>query len=92
MLLPQGSSRGFVLQRGLFEVTAHLLKFCLTLLVHLDLSRCSPSCFLQAFTDLLQLPGEVSSVLLCFCPRGSLCLDFLLQFLNTGLQLLDLLL
>ncbi|KAK4811757.1 hypothetical protein QYF61_005325 [Mycteria americana] len=38
VLLPQGGSRGFVLQRGLFKVTTHLLEFCLTLLVHINLS------------------------------------------------------
>ncbi|RLV99274.1 hypothetical protein DV515_00010041 [Chloebia gouldiae] len=85
VLLAQGGSRGFVLQRGLFQVTAHLLEFCLALLVHLHLSCCGSSGFFQALADLLQLPGQVDSLLFRLGTDCTFGLNFLLQFLYPSL-------
>ncbi|KAK4811773.1 hypothetical protein QYF61_005341 [Mycteria americana] len=55
VLLPQGGSRGFVLQCGLFEVTTHLLEFCLTLLVHLNVIQRLLMGLLEGFLLFCQL-------------------------------------
>merc|ERR1719357_1818001 len=47
---------------------------------------------LKPLTDLLKFPGEIGSLLLNLGTSSTLSLNLLLQFLNTGLKLLDLLL
>ena len=74
-----------MVERGLFEVSSHLLKLGLSLLVHLDLSSGGAAGLLQPLADLLQLPGEVGALLLHLGPGGALRLDLLLQLLNTSL-------
>ena len=85
LLLAQSSSSGFMLQSGLLKVTTELLELSFTLLVHLNLSSSSTTGLLQPLTDLLQFPGEVSSLLLNLGTSSTLSLNLLFQFLNTGL-------
>merc|ERR1719357_21383 len=92
LLLAQSSSSGLMLQGGLLKVTADLLELSLTLLVHLNLSSSGTTGLLQPLTDLLKFPGEIGSLLLNLGTSSTLSLNLLLQFLNTGLKLLDLLL
>ncbi|TNN57589.1 hypothetical protein EYF80_032191 [Liparis tanakae] len=85
-LLSQRRSGGFVLESGLFEVSAHLLKLRLPLLVHLDLDRRGSSGLLQPLTDLLQLSRQVSPLFLHLGPGSSLCLQLFLQLFNASLD------
>src|SRR4029434_1239852 len=64
LLLPQCGSGGLMLQSGLFKVSAQLLELSLPLLVHLNLGSSGTSSLLQPLTDLLQLSGQVCSLLL----------------------------
>ena len=74
-----------MLQGGLLQVPAQLQELGLTLLVELYLRGCDAARLLQPLADLLQLPGEVRALLLCFGAGGPLCLDLLLQLLDAGL-------
>lgn len=86
LLLAKSCCSSFMLQGGFLKITAQLLELSLTLLVHLNLSSCGSTSLLKPLTDLLKLPGEVSSLLLYFSPSGSLSLNLLFQLLNAGLE------
>ena len=51
-------------------------------------SGCCSTSFLKPLTDLLELPGEVSSLFLNLGPSSSLSLNLLLQLLNASLDLM----
>jgi len=85
MLLAQRGRRGLVLQRALLQVPPQLLELRLALLAQLHLRRRRPARLLQPLADLLQLPGEVSALLLHLGARRPLRLDLFLQLLTAGL-------
>ncbi|TRY83614.1 hypothetical protein DNTS_022097, partial [Danionella cerebrum] len=87
LLLAQSCSGSFMLESGLFKITAQLLEFSFTLLVHLNLSSSGSTGLLKPLTDLLKFPGEISSLLLNFSTSCTLSLNLFLQFLNASLEL-----
>ncbi|TRZ00711.1 hypothetical protein DNTS_000604, partial [Danionella cerebrum] len=88
LLLAQSCSGSFMLESGLFKITAQLLEFSFTLLVHLNLSCSGSTGLLKPLTDLLKFPGEISSLLLNLSTSCTLSLNLFLQFLNASLELL----
>ncbi|TRZ00712.1 hypothetical protein DNTS_000605 [Danionella cerebrum] len=87
LLLAQSCSGSFMLESGLFKITAQLLEFSFTLLVHLNLSCSGSTGLLKPLTDLLKFPGEISSLLLNLSTSCTLSLNLFLQFLNASLEL-----
>ena len=75
-----------MLQGGLLQVTSQLLELSLSLLVHLNLSRCGASGLLQPLADLLEFPGQIGPLLLHLGPGSALSLNLLFKLFNTSLQ------
>lgn len=92
VLLAEVNEGRLVLDVRLLQVTAQLGQLSLSLLVQLNLSCCGATGFIQALAQLLQFPAQVSFGLFCLCSGLSLVLQLFLQFLNTSLEFLDLLL
>jgi len=91
VLLAEVGEGGLVLDVGLLEVAAELGQLSLAFLVELNLGRGGTASLLQTLTDLLKFAGEVGALLLGLGAGLALSLDFLLELLDAGLQLLDLL-
>merc|ERR1719394_1344356 len=91
VLLSQGSQSSLMGNVGLFQVRLELGKFSLALLVQLHLESSVGASLLQPGTDVLQVTGEKSSVLLSLGTVSTLYIDLLIKLINTDLELLDLL-
>lgn len=75
VLLAQNGQRRFMLDVGLLEIPAELAQLGLALLVQLDLSGSGTAGFLQTFTELFELAGEIAALLLGFGSSTAFCLD-----------------
>merc|ERR1719429_775936 len=91
VLLSQSSQGSLVSNVGLFQVRLELGKFSFALLVQLDLESSVGASLLQPGSNVLQVAGEQSSVLLSLGTVSTLNIDLLVKLINTDLELLDLL-
>merc|ERR1719232_1057443 len=91
VLLSQSSQCSLVSNVGLFQVRLELGKFSLALLVQLHLESSVGASLLQPGSNVLQVTGEKSSVLLSLGTVSTLNIDLLVKLINTDLELLDLL-
>merc|ERR1719322_2113417 len=91
VLLSQSSQSSLMGNVGLLQVRLQLGQFRLTLLVQLNLESGVRSGLLQSGSNVLQVTGEKSSVLLSLGTVSTLDIDLLIKFVNTDLELLDLL-
>merc|ERR1719438_553487 len=76
---------------GLLQVRLELGKFSFALLVQLHLESSVGASLLQPGSNVLQVTGKKSSVLLSLGTVSTLDIDLLIKFVNTDLKLLDLL-
>merc|ERR1719167_846403 len=91
VFLAEGGGGGLLVEVGLLEVAAETSQLLLPLLVELDLSGGGTTGLVQALSKLIQLLGQVRSLLLNLGASLTLSLELLLDLLNTGGELLDLL-
>merc|ERR1719420_29079 len=91
VLGPHGGQSSLVLDVGLLQLSLELGQLGLPLLVELNLGASVGSSFLKTTTEVLNVTGEDSSVLLSLGSGLSLNDKFLIKLINTALELLDLL-
>jgi len=87
VLLAQTGQRGLVLDVGLLEVPTEFAELSFSLLVQLDLSGSGTTGLLQAFTELLELAGEIAALLLGLGASAAFRLD--LKARNTSYYSID---
>merc|ERR1719281_877169 len=92
LLSLQVTKNGGIGNVGLFNILAELHNLSLALLVELHLGDSGSAGLVVSLTQLLNLPGEVRPLPLSLSSGLTLSLQLLLGSLNTGLQLLDILL
>merc|ERR1719454_1935931 len=92
LLLPQVGEGRLVRQVSLLEVPPELGHLSLPPLVELDLGSGGTGRLLKPLGQLLELPRDLGPLLLDLGPGSPLGLKLLLELLNPGLELLDLLL
>merc|ERR1719232_1479942 len=90
VLLSQSSQSSLMGNVGLLQVRLELGKFSFTLLVQLHLESSVGASLLQPGSNVLQVTGEKSSVLLSLGTVSAFNIDLLIKFINTDLELLDL--
>jgi len=81
-----------MLNVGFLEVTSEAGKLSFSLLVEFNLGLCGTTGFLKTLTELLEFTGELSTLLLSLGTSLSLSFQLLFELLDSGLELLDLLL
>merc|ERR1719461_1175460 len=91
VLLSEGSKSSFMGDVGLLEIALDLGELSLSLLVELNLGGSVGSSLFKAGSNILEVTGEESPILLSLGAVGTLNGDFLIELINTGLELLDLL-
>merc|ERR1719167_312303 len=91
VLLAEGGGGGLLVEVGLLEVAAETSQLLLSLLVELDLSGGGTTGLIEALGELIQLLGQVGSLLLNLSAGLTLGFELLLDRLNAGGELLDLL-
>merc|ERR1719167_1708340 len=91
VLLAEGGGGGLLVEVGLLEVAAETSQLLLSLLVELDLSGGGTTGLVKALSKLIQLLGQVGSLLLNLSAGLTLGFELLFDLLNTGGELLDLL-
>merc|ERR1719167_913086 len=91
VLLAEGGGGGLLVEVGLLEIAAETSQFLLSLLVQLDLGGGGATGLIEALGELIQLLGQVGSLLLNLSAGLTLGFELLLDLLNAGGELLDLL-
>merc|ERR1719427_2285951 len=91
VLLAEHGKGRLVLDVGFLEVTAELSKLTLTLLVELNLGGSGTTSFIQTIAKISKLASQTSLSLLSLATSRAFMLNFDIEFLNAGLQFLDLL-
>lgn len=92
VLLAEGGKSSLMLNVGLLKIAAEFSELSFTLLVELNLGRGGTTSLIKALAEFLELLAEVGLALLSLGASLALVLEFFLKLLNTGLELLDLLL
>lgn len=90
MLLAEVGKGRLVLDVGLLEVAAELAELSLALLVQLNLSGGGATGFLKALAQLLELAGEVGTLLLGLGASLAFRFNLFLELFDAALQFLDL--
>lgn len=85
VLLAQVGHGLFMLDVGLFQVTAEFGHLCLATLVQLDLRGGRTTSLFQSLTQFLDFTRKIGSLFLSLCSRLALGVQFLFQFLDPGL-------
>merc|ERR1719285_1241348 len=91
VLLAESGGGGLLVEVGLLEIAAETSQFLLSLLVQLDLGGGGATGLVEALGELVQLLGQVGSLLLDLGAGLTLSLELLLDLLYAGGELLDLL-
>merc|ERR1719249_34982 len=91
VLLAEGGGGGLLVEVGLLEVAAKTRQLLLSLLVELNLSGGGATGLVEALGELVQFLGQVGSLLLDLGASLTLGFELLLDLLDAGGELLDLL-
>merc|ERR1719309_1595484 len=91
VLLAESGGGGLLVEVGLLEIAAETRQLLLSLLVELDLSGGGATGLVEALGKLVQLLGQVGSLLLDLSAGLTLGFELLLDLFDAGGELLDLL-
>merc|ERR1719489_169346 len=90
VLLAESGGGGLLVEVGLLEIAAETCQLLLSLLVELDLSGGGATGLVEALGKLVQLLGQVGSLLLDLSAGLTLGFELLLDLFDAGGELLDL--